>query len=181
MMLHNKFKKPQNVVFYRYFQIFYLPQTLTISYMHLNLRLIALSILFATLEACSTIAADVPLVYEIDIAQGNVIDQLMINQLRTNMTKRQVIYVMGSPLVIDPFTPNRWDYIYSKQPGGEDRTQERISLFFEGDTLMSMEGDKLPEENPAPPPPKETTIDAPKRDLSKTLYEMIVSLFTFGD
>ncbi|MBE0469732.1 MAG: outer membrane protein assembly factor BamE [Methyloprofundus sp.] len=146
-----------------------------------TLRLIILSISLSILTACSTIATDVPLVYEIDIDQGNIIDQLMVNQLRPNMTKRQVIYILGSPLLIDPFTPNRWDYIYSQQPGGEDRTQQRVALLFNGDNLVNIAGDLAPEINPPPPPPKEITVDAPKRELKKTLYEMIVSLFTFED
>ncbi|MDF1582682.1 MAG: outer membrane protein assembly factor BamE [Methyloprofundus sp.] len=147
-----------------------------------TLRLIILSIsLSSVITACSTIATDVPLVYEIDIDQGNIIDQLMINQLRPNMTKRQVIYILGSPLLIDPFTPNRWDYIYSQQPGHEDRVQQRVALFFNGDNLVHIAGDLAPEINPPPPPPKEITVDAPKRELKKTLYEMIASLFTFED
>ncbi len=145
------------------------------------LRRIMLLISFSITTACSTLAVDVPFVYKIDIDQGNVIDQLMINQLRPNMTKRQVIYVLGSPLLIDPFTTNRWDYIYSQQPGHEDRVQERVALFFSGDNLVHIEGDLAPEANPPPPPPKEITIDAPKRELKKTLYEIIVGLFTFGD
>ena len=133
------------------------------------------------ISACSTLAIDVPFVYEIDIDQGNVIDQDMVNQLRPEMTKRQVIYIMGSPLLIDPFNSNRWDYIYSKQPGGEDRTEERIALFFAGDTLIHVGGDLTPEANPAPVPPKEMTIDAPKREQRKTLYEIIAGWFTFDD
>ncbi len=145
------------------------------------LRLIALLTAVTFLSACSTLAVDVPFVYKIDIDQGNVINQEMVNQLRPNMTKRQVIYVLGSPLLVDPFSTNRWDYIYSVQLGHDDRLQDRISLFFTGDNLIHVEGNLLPEENPPPPPPKEMTIDAPKRDLKKTLYEMIVGLFTFND
>jgi outer membrane protein assembly factor BamE len=130
------------------------------------------------LSACSTLAVDVPFVYKIDIDQGNVIDQDMVNQLRPDMTKRQVIYVLGSPLLTDPFSSNRWDYIYSVQPGGEDRLQDRIALFFAGDNLIHVEGNLTPDLNPAPPPPTETTIDAPKRDLKRTLYQMIADLFS---
>ena len=133
------------------------------------------------ISACSTIASDVPFVYEIDIDQGNVIDQSMVNQLRPEMTKRQVIYILGSPLLVDPFSTNRWDYIYSQQPGKEDRTQQRISLFFLEDSLVHVGGDLTPELNPAPAPSTEMTIEAPKRELDKTLYEIIVGWFTFDD
>ena len=149
--------------------------------MLLTLRLLTFIVFPFIISACSTIASDVPFVYEIDIDQGNVVDQGMVNQLRPEMTKRQVIYIMGSPLLIDPFKNNRWDYIYSEQPGGEDRTQQRIALFFSGDSLVHVGGDLTPEANPAPPPSKEMTIDAPKRELKKTLYEIFVGWFTFDD
>ena len=143
-----------------------------------SLRLITLLTSLIILSACSTLAVDVPFVYKIDIDQGNVIDQDMINQLRPNMTKRQVIYVLGSPLLIDPYSSNRWDYIYSVQPGGKDRLQDRIALFFADDNLVHVEGNLTPDLNPAPPLPTETTIDAPKRDLKRTLYQMIADLFS---
>lgn len=131
------------------------------------------------ISACSTIAIDVPFVYKIDIDQGNVIDQDMVNQLRPEMTKRQVIYILGSPLLVDPFSNNRWDYIYSEQPGGDDRAQQRIALFFQENSLVHVGGDLAPEANPAPTPSKEMTIDAPKRELRKTLYEILFGWINF--
>ncbi len=113
-----------------------------------TLRLITLLSALVLLSACSTLAVDVHFVYKIDIDQGNVIDQNMVNQLRPDMTKRQVIYVLGSPLLTDPFSSNRWDYIYSVQPGGEDRLQDRIALFFAGDNLIHVEGNLTPDLNP---------------------------------
>lgn len=85
-----------------------------------------------------------PSVYKIDIQQGNVITQEMIDQLRPGLTKRQVQYVMGTPMIADTFEQSRWDYIYSYQPGGEKRQQESISLFFENDLLTHFEGDFVP-------------------------------------
>lgn len=85
-----------------------------------------------------------PGVYKIDIQQGNVITQDMIDQLQPGMTKRQVQFVMGTPLVRDTFNQNRWDYLYSFQPGGETRQQESLSLYFEGDKLSYFEGDFAP-------------------------------------
>jgi len=146
--------------------------------MHKSLHALALLILIPVLPACSTLAVDVPLVYKIDINQGNIIEQDMINQLRPNMSKRQVIYILGSPLLVDAFNKNRWDYIQSEQIGSGDRAQQRIALFFENDHLVHLEGDLAPENNPAPAPPKEITVDVPKRKLKKTLYEMFISLFS---
>ncbi|MDR2308014.1 MAG: outer membrane protein assembly factor BamE [Paucimonas sp.] len=86
-----------------------------------------------------------PGVYKIDIQQGNVVTQDMIDQLRPGMTRRQVRFIMGNPLIQDTFHTNRWDYLYSLQPGGGQRQQERMSIFFnESDQLVSLSGDFMP-------------------------------------
>ena len=86
-----------------------------------------------------------PGVYKIDIQQGNVVTQDMIDQLRPGMTRRQVRFIMGNPLLVDTFHANRWDYLYSLQPGGGQRQQERMSIFFNGnDQLVSLSGDFMP-------------------------------------
>ena len=102
--------------------------------------------LYATsLIACSNVGSmDFPGVYKIGIAQGNIITQEMVDQLRPGMTKRQVIFVMGTPLVRDPYHQDRWDYIYNFQPGGGVRGQERVSVFFRDDELVSFTGDFVP-------------------------------------
>ena len=89
---------------------------------------------------------DFPGVYKISIPQGNIITQEMVDQLRPGMSKRQVIFVMGTPLVRDPYFQDRWDYVYNFQPGGGQRGQERISVFFVDDQLVSFEGDFVPSE-----------------------------------
>jgi outer membrane protein assembly factor BamE len=68
----------------------------------------------------------------------------MVDQLRPGMTKRQVIFVMGTPLVRDPYHQDRWDYVYNFQPGGGERGQERLSVLFENDQLVSLSGDFEP-------------------------------------
>ena len=76
--------------------------------------------------------------YRIDIQQGNVIAQDALNQVRLGMNKRQVQFILGTPLLADPFHLDRWDYYYQYKPGtrGEGEPQkQRVSLFFEGDTL----------------------------------------------
>lgn len=86
-----------------------------------------------------------PGVYKIDIQQGNVVTQDMIDQLRPGMTRRQVRFIMGNPLLTDTFHADRWDYLYSLQPGGGERQQERVSLIFNGnDQLVSLAGDFMP-------------------------------------
>lgn len=96
-----------------------------------------------TLPACAAIPA-LPGVHRIDIQQGNVLTQEMVDKLESGMTKNQVRFVLGSPPLVDVFHQERWDYIYSVQPGGDDREQRRITLFFEDDQLARMEGDITP-------------------------------------
>mgnify|MGYP001380276973 CR=1 FL=1 len=97
------------------------------------------------LGACSSLPVpQFPGVYKIPIAQGNIITQEMVDQLEPGMTPRQVIFVMGSPLVRDPYNQQRWDYVYNYQPGGGERGQERLTLYFENDELVRFEGDFEP-------------------------------------
>ncbi len=145
-----------------------------------QLRYLGFSTFFA-LGSCTTIATHFPGVYAIDVEQGNIIDQDMINQLRPDMNKRQVLYVMGSPMLIDTFHQERWDYVYSNQPGGEDRVEKRISLYFQGDRLIGAQGDFRPNNMPVMRPSNEETVDVPKRNLQKTLFEKISGLFSWDD
>ena len=133
-----------------------------------------------TLVSCSTILNHLPGVYTLEIQQGNIIDQAMIDQLRPAMNKRQVVYIMGSPMLDDVFHKNRWDYLYSNQPSGEDRVQKQVSLFFENDQIVSIQGDFKPGATPAIKASIETTVDVPKRDLDKTLWEKIAGLFGYN-
>lgn len=146
----------------------------------MNKPAILLSLLICfSLNACTTILDYVPWLYKIDIEQGNIVDQSMVDQLRPNMTKRQVLFIMGTPMVSDMFHEKRWDYIYSKAPSGEDRVQKRISLFFNGENLIGIQGDFHPSSNPLPvtKASAENNIELPKRDLEKSMWEKIAGLF----
>ena len=106
-----------------------------------NLCILLCSASITLLSGCGII----PGIYKIDIQQGNVVTQEMVDQLRPGMTTRQVRFIMGTPLIQDTFHPNRWDYLYSIQPGGGQRFQERVSLVFDGnDQLVGLAGDFMP-------------------------------------
>ncbi len=79
--------------------------------------------------------------YKIDIQQGNVVTQEMVSKLRQGMTRSQVKFVMGTPLVADPFHPERWDYFYKFDKGGQAREERRLTLLFEADKLSRVLGD----------------------------------------
>jgi outer membrane protein assembly factor BamE len=85
--------------------------------------------------------SNLPLVYKIDVQQGNVITQDMLTQLRPGMDKAKVLFIMGTPLVMDAFHQDRWDYIYTFQKGGDQREQQRATLYFKQDRLVRIEGD----------------------------------------
>ena len=135
-------------------------------------------ILSLALTACSTSWNNLPGVYTLDIQQGNIINQKMVDQLKPKMTKRQVLYIMGSSMLVDVFHQERWDYLYSEQLDGEPRKQKRLSLFFNGDILSSIQGDFRPTKNKVVSKSEETTLDIPPRDLDQTLWEKITGLFS---
>ncbi len=91
------------------------------------------------LSACNT--DKIPGVYRIDIQQGNDVSQEMINKVQIGMSKSQVTFILGTPLLIDTFHPDRWDYLYSFHPGNGKRQQRHITLFFNDDTLDNITGD----------------------------------------
>ena len=79
--------------------------------------------------------------YRIDIQQGNVVTQEMVDKLKVGLTRSQVRFVLGSPLVIDMFHENRWDYVYLLQRQGKADERRRLTVIFDGDKLASIEGD----------------------------------------
>jgi len=84
-------------------------------------------------------------VYKIDIQQGNIVTQDMVDKLRPGMSRSQSHFALGTALIQDTFHPNRWDYIYTIQPGGGKRLQEQETLFFsDAEQLSGLSGDFVP-------------------------------------
>ena len=112
-----------------------------------------------TLTACSPL--DSRWVHRIDIQQGNVIEQEQVDQLKPGMTKRQVRFLLGTPLVADTFHAQRWDYLYHFKPGYGETEKRRLTLHFSGDRLTNLEGDyrpRMPGEIEAKTPEKVVTV-----------------------
>jgi outer membrane protein assembly factor BamE len=110
--------------------------------------------LAALLPACKGI--DVPKVpgvtpYRMVIQQGNFISQEMVSQLKPGMTKEQVRFVLGTPLVNDIFHADRWDYVFFRETADGKREQRNLSVVFEKDKLARVLGDLLPSEGAAAP------------------------------
>lgn len=82
--------------------------------------------------------------YKIDIQQGNVVTQEMVARLQPGMTRAQVRFTLGTPLVVDPFRADRWDYVYLYMKQGAVTEQKRIKVVFKDDKLSHIEGDVVP-------------------------------------
>lgn len=79
--------------------------------------------------------------HRIEIQQGNAITQEMLDKLKPGMTPSQVRFILGTPLVVDPFHKNRWDYVHRLERGGKLTEQRRITVIFENERLKALEGD----------------------------------------
>ena len=105
----------------------------------------ALCLALLALSGCSTEGdRKLPGVYRVDVQQGNVIEQEMIDKLRPGMDRNQVRFVMGTPAIADPFHADRWDYLFTKSEGGRTRQQRHVTLYFTNDKLSRVEGDVVP-------------------------------------
>ncbi len=128
--------------------------------------------------ACSYIAERLPGVYRLEIQQGNIIEQAMVDQLRPGMNKRQVLFVMGSPMLSDFFHKDRWEYIYYRRGEDGDEQEKRLILFFnENEEIIGMQGDFKPSAKPVNRPTQQATLEIPKRQVDKTLWGYISSFF----
>lgn len=99
----------------------------------------------AVIALCASLplgACNLLTVHKIDIQQGNVITQEMVDKLKPGMTRTQVRFVLGTPLITDAFHRDRWDYFYSFKVGAQGVAEtRRLTLTFQDDVLRSVQGD----------------------------------------
>lgn len=79
--------------------------------------------------------------HKIDIQQGNYVTQEMVSKLKPGMSKSQVRFALGTPLVTDPFHADRWDYVYVQQKRGRIVEQRHIAVIFKDEKLVRVDGD----------------------------------------
>jgi outer membrane protein assembly factor BamE len=78
-------------------------------------------------------------VYQASLSQGNVIKQEDLDQVEVGMTRGQVRFLLGTPMIDDPFHENRWDYVYFLKLGRDDAILKRwVSIHFVGDTVSEI-------------------------------------------
>lgn len=102
--------------------------------------------------------------HRIDVQQGNALDQENVARLKPGLNRSQVRFLLGTPLVVDPFRTDRWDYVYVFYKAGKLAEQKRISLFFDGETLARIEGDYPVAEPVGPPSAKSDPKPEPRAE-----------------
>ena len=81
----------------------------------------------------------IPGVYRIDIHQGNIVDREMLDRLEIGMQRSKVRFILGTPLLVDPFHQDRWDYIYRLRRGSGEEMSQRVTVHFVDDRLARVD------------------------------------------
>lgn len=105
--------------------------------------------------------------YRVDIPQGNFVTEEMLSQLKEGMTRDQVKFVLGTPLIADIFHADRWDYMFRMLKRSDEVLTSRVTVFFKDGKMHRFEGGNLPSEVDyltliAGAPPKKAIEAAPK-------------------
>ena len=106
------------------------------------MRIVVILATLIGLSACG--AVGFPGVYRINIEQGNIITQEMVDQLKPGMSRRQVRFILGTPLIEDTFDQDRWDYSYVVRNGKDILNTNRLTVYFDGDSLSHFAGSFVP-------------------------------------
>ena len=104
-------------------------------------KLVALLLVLMFASGCGVL-------YRQPIYQGNLLDKVAVDQLQQGMDKRQVMTLLGTPSVRDPFHHDRWDYVATRRTGRSGPTEVKsMTIWFENDALSKWEGEYFPEED----------------------------------
>lgn len=111
--------------------------------------------------ACALVCAGCINVYKMAIPQGNIVNQEMIDKLKPGMTRAQVRFVLGTPLISDPFHADRWDYVQVQRKSTDAAPETRtLTVIFNGDVLTRLEGDVIAA-TPSPAEPEHAATPGP--------------------
>lgn len=95
------------------------------------------------LASCGNFSVPKPAIYKMDIRQGNYVTAEMLDKVKLGMTRAQVRYALGTPMISDIFHGNRWDYVYRLEHQREVVEQQRLTVYFEGDNLVRLDDSVL--------------------------------------
>jgi outer membrane protein assembly factor BamE len=99
----------------------------------------------SVMAACGGYVPNIIAPYRPDIQQGNVIIESALNQLKPGMSQEQVRFILGSPLLLDPFHADRWDYVYRYQTGKGQVENSRITIVFKDGIFTETVGKPMPD------------------------------------
>lgn len=117
-------------------------------------------------EYRSSVLEHLPFVYRMTVQQGNIVTEEMVDRLEPGMTKSQVRFLLGTPMLTDMFHADRWDYTYTIRRGHKDMELTRLTVFFQEDALVQVKGDLRPD---------------PRRAATREPSEMLVSVPDWED
>jgi outer membrane protein assembly factor BamE len=122
------------------------------------------------------------LLYRPNIQQGNVITQEMMDKVQLGMDKRQVRYALGSPMLIDVFHQERWDYVYTFGRGSTPKKIARTAVYFKDDQVVRIQGDLQPRpEQERPEPKKEVLVTVPDHEpVNRPLFDRLLNTVGLG-
>nr|WP_093190062.1 outer membrane protein assembly factor BamE [Thiocapsa sp. KS1] len=123
-------------------------------------------------EYRGSVLEDLPFVYRMTVQQGNIITEEMVDRLELGMNKRQVQFLLGTPVLTDFFQTDRWDYTYTIQRGHDPMEIRYLTLHFQEDSLVRIDGDIQP--NPARAQaraPEEMVVSVPDYQERKGLIK----------
>ena len=104
---------------------------------HRPFTLLCMLLFVASLGGCGNELLKLK-VYKIDIQQGNVLEAQAVEQVRLGMTKEQVHFLLGTPLIVDSFHPDRWDYLYMLKPGHAQSRRSQLTLIFDRNEVIEI-------------------------------------------
>jgi outer membrane protein assembly factor BamE len=88
----------------------------------------------------TSMLSELPFVYKMPVQQGNIVTTDMVAQLEPGMSRAQVRFLLGTPLLTDMFHSNRWDYTYTRRVGHQPMEKRPLTLFFDEDALVRIQG-----------------------------------------
>ncbi|MFK7892472.1 MAG: outer membrane protein assembly factor BamE [Granulosicoccus sp.] len=106
------------------------------------MRKLTALLLLILLSACGGNPPWLPRAHQITIQQGNVLSQELVDQVSVGMSREEIRSLIGMPLMQPTFRDDRWDYVYTRGPAGSSIAARRLSIFFENQTVVSIESNQ---------------------------------------